>query len=324
MLLEMRRLAVAVCMLALAGCSRARGPLRPAPDAVALRADGYSSATVTLDAPGASVYVVEGARRVRVEAAATEGACTRVLLRAGVLPGRAAIEVRAPGRAPARIPIQLSPDPSDRDRDGTPDVLLLTDEGDRAAFLDWFTFLAEAQYGNPALPAGIDDCAALVRYAYREALSEHSSEQARSLRLPQLPASGGVRKYQFPFTPLGPNLFRTASGFAQFADAETLMRMNAWPVSRDVARARPGDLLFFRQLDQSMPFHVMIYVGPSRIDPASGPVVVYHTGPAGKLPGEVRRLTVPELLAHPLPRWRPLSGNPNFLGVFRWNILKDS
>jgi len=32
---------------------------------------------------------------------------------------------------------------------------------------------------------------------------------------------------------------------------------------------------------------------------------------------------VDELLRHPSPRWRPLEGNHNFLGVYRWNILRE-
>ena len=38
-------------------------------------------------------------------------------------------------------------------------------------------------------------------------------------------------------------------------------------------------------------------------------------------PGEIRRLSREELLAHPQPRWRPLESNPTFLGVYRWRIL---
>jgi uncharacterized protein len=29
------------------------------------------------------------------------------------------------------------------------------------------------------------------------------------------------------------------------------------------------------------------------------------------------------LLHHPDPRWRPLKENANFLGVYRWNILRE-
>ncbi|HWR51367.1 MAG TPA: DUF1175 family protein [Bryobacteraceae bacterium] len=314
---------IALCALAFVGCNRAGAPLRPEPANIALTANGFSSARLALDTPDATIEVTSGARRIRVESVVSENGRTEVLLRAGVLPGDAVLQAKAPRRAAVRIPVMLSPDDSDRDGDGVPDVLLLTDEADRAAFTHWFTFLAEAQYAAQPLPAEVNDCAALVRFAYREALREHDTEQAAALRLPALPASGGVRKYQFPFTPLGSNLFRTPAAFTEFADAETLMRLNTWLVSRDIARAAPGDLLFFRQLEQSMPFHVMIYAGPSQLEPDAGPVIVYHTGPIGKLPGEIRRPTVSELLAHPSPRWRPVPGNSNFLGFFRWNILND-
>ena len=53
-------------------------------------------------------------------------------------------------------------------------------------------------------------------------------------------------------------------------------------------------------------------------------IVVYHTGPVGKKPGEMRRARLEELLHHPSPRWRPVEGNSNFLGVYRWNILKEA
>ena len=64
---------------------------------------------------------------------------------------------------------------SDRFSDGTPDFLRLDSEEDRRAFRDWFLFLAESQYyREPArLPREIDDCASLLRFAYREALRQH-------------------------------------------------------------------------------------------------------------------------------------------------------
>ena len=90
--------------------------------------------------------------------------------------------------------------------------------------------------------------------------------------------------------------------------------------------ARPGDLLFFRQLEQSSPYHSMIFVGRSRLDKSAveSDILVYHTGPNGKQPGEMRRTSVSELLEHPSPRWRPSPGNGNFLGVYRWNILREA
>jgi uncharacterized protein YfaT (DUF1175 family) len=38
----------------------------------------------------------------------------------------------------------------------------------------------------------------------------------------------------------------------------------------------------------------------------------------------MKRLSVAELLRFPDPQWRPLAANPQFLGVFRWNILRDT
>jgi hypothetical protein len=54
-----------------------------------------------------------------------------------------------------------------------------------------------------------------------------------------------------------------------------------------------------------------------------GSWVVYHTGPIHHGKGEMRRLLVSDLLHHPDARWRPLKENANFLGVYRWNILRE-
>jgi hypothetical protein len=52
--------------------------------------------------------------------------------------------------------------------------------------------------------------------------------------------------------------------------------------------------------------------------------VVYDTGEDHGKAGELRRVTVAELLDHPQAQWRPVEGNPNFLGVYRWNILRGT
>ncbi len=198
--------------------------------------------------------------------------------------------------------------------------LALDDPADRRAFTAWFAFLAEAQYVAPSRE--VNDCGALLRFAYREALRKHDGAWADSLRLPLVPPMPSVARYNYPRTPLGPRLFRIADGsYREFADAETLMRFNTRRVSRDVRRAQPGDLLFYRQIEQDMPFHAMVYLGESRMESAAGPFVVYHTGPIEKWRGEIRRPALAELMRHPEPRWRPVEGNSNFLGVFRWEIL---
>ncbi len=110
--------------------------------------------------------------------------------------------------------------------------------------------------------------------------------------------------------------------FAQFADVKTIWRHNTFFAGRDFSRARPGDLLFFRQDGQKMPFHAMIFLGRSQIEPDRGQYVIYHTGPSGNSRGEIRRWSIAELINYPEARWRPISSNPAFLGVYRWNILR--
>lgn len=198
----------------------------------------------------------------------------------------------------------------------------LTHPADRRAFLLWFTYLAESVYFRPASPslAEVQDCAALARFAYRESLARHDGDWARRLGLPTPPTYPSVRTSEH--SSIG--VFRGNSGeFRHFADAGTLRRRNAFFLSRDLAAARPGDLLFFHQPGQDFPFHLMIYLGPSHFEKSSArDWVVYHTGPIGSTPGEVRRLRLADLLQHREPRWRPQVGNPRFLGVYRWNILR--
>ena len=223
---------------------------------------------------------------------------------------------------------------TDRFADGTPDFLRLSDPADQAAFRQWFTTIAEFQAIRPRadVPPEITDCASLLRYSYREALKRHDDTWFLSTGIEVAALPGEIRAWRYPDTPLGAGLFRVHPGsfeaadatngaFAQFADAKTLVERNAYFVSRDLHQAQPGDLLFYRQFGQSSPWHSMIVI---RIGGQSA--VVYDTGPldhSGK-PGELRRVLLVELIDHPQPQWRPIPGNPNFLGVYRWNILRGT
>ena len=230
--------------------------------------------------------------------------------------------------------------------DGTPDFLRLNDPSDQAAFRRWFTMIAEYQAIRPKseLPAEITDCASLLRYSYREAFKRHDAGWFQTSGMEIAAPPGEVRAWSYPHSPLGAGLFRVRPGafepsdvsngaFAQFADAKTLVERNAYFVSRDVGQALPGDLLFYRQFEQSSPWHSMI------VDRVEGEIiVVYNTGevhsPHGRGPvrgdpdhvqaGEMRRAALSDLLDHPQPQWRPAPGNPNFLGVYRWNILRGT
>jgi len=231
---------------------------------------------------------------------------------------------------PTSIAIHFAGDTNDRFGDGTPDFLRLHSAADRAVFRAWFTAMADTAATLPPerLPREIDDCASLLRWCYRNALHAHDEAWQSTMPIEALPPLASIIQYTYPFTPLGPNLFRVHSGvytssdssdgsFAQFADAKTLWQRNTFLVTRDVRAARPGDLLFYRQLEQNSPYHSMILTGDAHN------WAVYHTGPTGTGPGEVRRVSVDDLLHHPDIRWRPVPENSNFLGVYRWNILRE-
>jgi uncharacterized protein YfaT (DUF1175 family) len=195
------------------------------------------------------------------------------------------------------------------------------DDTDRSAFRSWFTFLADAQFERAA--PDVVDCAALVRYAYREALRQHSPDWYRRTNLPIAVSFPDVRHGPPPSAGGWP-LFRVAAGpdrFAEFADAATIVRLNTRRLGRDVRAAMPGDLLYFHQDDAKSPDHLMVFVGMSAFDRERRDWLVYHTGPDGGRPGEVRKVSLADLQRHPAARWRPVSTNPAFAGVFRLSIL---
>jgi uncharacterized protein YfaT (DUF1175 family) len=219
--------------------------------------------------------------------------------------------------------------------DGLPDAARLDLAADRENFTRWLTFLAESLYYHPAPRAleEVEDCAALVRYAYRNALVAHTPAWRRAAGLPYEPGFGDVTKFAYPAWPLGRGLFRTRAGplspadvergaFAEFADAATLFQYNTFPVSRDLGAARRGDLLFFFQPAQQEPYHVILFVGPSHFQSHDKDWLIYHTGDLDGRPGEIRHVRASLLMEHPDPRWRPLAANPRFLGVYRFSLLR--
>lgn len=194
----------------------------------------------------------------------------------------------------------------------------LADESDRRALRSWFVLLADAQFERPARE--VTDCAALVRFAFREALRPHTPEWARRVALPGTPAFGDVRSGPKP-GPDGWPLFRVATAgraqYAEFADARTIVALNTMPIGRDTAALQPGDLLYFSQPEQEQPDHLMVFVGRSVFDAAGSDWVVYHTGPLDGGPGEVRKVRLSDLRGHPARRWQPVTSNPRFSGIFR-------
>jgi uncharacterized protein len=305
------------------------------PRSITLPADGAEHEALHIRLPalslGSQVTADDGLRLLQSkDPLSLEG-----VIRTPVTPESTKIHLRWRDRV-MTIPVTYVFDPSDSYVDGTPDFLRLHTIQDRQAFRAWFTSTAEGQLDEPHLPPEISDCAALLRFVYRETLRAH--DEAWLGTHPREAALPSIGQYTYPKTPLGANLFRIRPGpflpqdlndgaFAQFADAQTLMHHNTYLIGRDLRLARPGDLIFYRQLDQESPydvpdvthyhspFHSMIFCGEMG--------VVYHTGPIHHGKGEMRRLLVSDLLHHPDARWRPLPENTNFLGVYRWNILRE-
>jgi len=247
-------------------------------------------------------------------------------------------EPAAPRSRPAALPAADLSTTTSRDSfgDGLPDALRLEDSADRERFRRWFSFLAEMQYYYPNADAGreVDDCAALIRYAFHEALRRHDGEWRRRFASPVEFPFEDVGKYSYPRTPVGTALFRTRPGplrpsdlgdgtFREFADASALVRHNTHAVGRSPEAARKGDLMVFFQPRQSQPYHTMIYVGSSElVSDGRGDWVVYHTGADPGKPGEIKKVPLEVLSRHPAARWRPVAANSSFLGFYRFNILR--
>jgi uncharacterized protein len=306
------------------------------PRQVTLAADGAEHIAFRIRLPWPGGTVTQDTNQLPTLRLESSNALIEGMLQSPVNPGHAQLNLRWRHHL-YRIPVTFVFDPTDTYADGTPDFLRLHTTQDRQAFRAWFTAIAEHQADQPAQPPPeINDCAALLRYAYREALHAHDETWLSSHALES--AAPSIRQYTYAQTPLRANLFRIRPGpflptdlnngsFAQFADAQTLMQYNTYLVGRDLSQARPGDLIFYRQLDQDSPydvpgtpryhspFHSMIFCGEKG--------VVYHTGPMKQGKGEMRRLLLSDLLHHPDARWRPLKENANFLGVYRWNILRE-
>src|SRR5688572_1754101 len=83
------------------------------------------------------------------------------------------------------------------------------DEGDRAAFRSWFVLLADAQFEQRA--PEVTDCAALVRFAFRESLRAHNPDWARRIALPFTPTFPDIRSAP-KATAAGWPLFRVSAG----------------------------------------------------------------------------------------------------------------
>jgi uncharacterized protein YfaT (DUF1175 family) len=224
----------------------------------------------------------------------------------------------------------------DSDNDGIPDVAELQTYSDRENFRRWFTLIAEGQFYRltPDWNANQRDCAGLVRFAWREALRKHDRLWFQKMGPGYDAVASDVGRYNLDNSPLREKLFRINFGsykdgdlsggaFSEFADARSLKSFNTKFISRDRQQARPGDLLFFHQpWVQKFPYHVMIYLGDSKLSPEdTTDWVVYHTGASPTDDGTVKKVQLSVLDQHPNQRWRPVESNSHFLGFYRLKIL---
>ncbi len=224
----------------------------------------------------------------------------------------------------------------DSDNDGLPDGAELESFMDRENFRKWFTLIAEGQFYqlNKDWNPEQRDCAGLVRFAWRESLRRHDRPWFQKMGPGYSAIAPDVKRYQLEQGPLGEKLFRTKFGaykdgdlsnesFSEFADARSLKSFNTKFISRDRHNAQPGDLLFFYQpWVQKFPFHVMVFLGDSKLsEEHTNDWVVYHTGASPGDEGTVKKVRLAVLDQHPNRRWRPVESNSNFLGFYRLKIL---
>lgn len=214
---------------------------------------------------------------------------------------------------------------ADADHDGYPDALELVGQ-DRASFADWFASIAESQYYGLSADWRTEDqdCAGLVRYAFVNALMPHDAAWWAKFKFLPRPRLPEVRGLTYPAPLVSRSVFRVAPGPYRPGDVDAgrlvgrtsarfLANFSAALVTRDPSRAQRGDLLFFLRPALGA-YHSMVSLGDGR--------VVYHTGARPDEGGEVRLVTLATLMRHPDPAFHPTPGNPNFLGVYRWQILR--
>lgn len=217
--------------------------------------------------------------------------------------------------------LEFIPVESDLDNDGFPDILELQNSNQRDLFLQRLLLIAELQLLtiSPAWQSQQRDCAGLVRFSYIQALQQPSTRWFNRTGLQALKGLPAI-DYQWqiyddlmrqPFK-IRPGTYASPGQFANFADAEHLLKYNTEFISKELKDGKPGDLLFFFNLQrEDTPYHTMLL---TQVDPDYE--VIYHTGSEAGL----KKVKI-SYLQHS-PDFYPQKGNRNFMGVYRFKIIR--
>lgn len=177
-------------------------------------------------------------------------------------------------------------------------------------FRAWFTLIVDQQIRRGPTPRWTQrDCAGLVRFAADNALREHTVDWLKANGLAgaaNLPPEIALDARQ---RSLAQRWMRADGTRGPYASAISLVQDNSRFVSRDINQAVPVDLLFYDQGDDQ---HLMIWLDR---------YIAYHTGTTTPTDNGLRAVSVSQLMHWKDSRWRPIDGNPNFIGLFRLGFL---
>lgn len=176
-------------------------------------------------------------------------------------------------------------------------------------FRSWMQRMVSLQLAHGPTPRWQQhDCAGLVRFAVREALTEHDEKwkRANGLAGQPVPPELGLDARQKSLR----DSWRLANGsHAAYVSAIEMVQGNTRFIGKDCNLAQPGDLLFF---DQGEAQHLMIWMGS---------FIAYHTGTETPTDTGLRSVRYADLLRWTDTRWQPSQDNPNFAGLYRLSFL---
>lgn len=177
-------------------------------------------------------------------------------------------------------------------------------------FRQWFLLTIHDQAGKKPNPRWVGrDCAGLVRFAVKEALTQHDAEWVKNNGMdqhrlpPEMELTDKEKVIMTTWRVPGMNERQ------DFAMAGALIQENTDRIGFDLQEARPGDLLFF---DQETSQHIMIWTGRG---------IAYHTGSVEDAEKSIKVVHPKELHQWQDSRWWPVKENPNFRGVYRFSFL---